>query len=289
PTNYSTTSRERGDVEKQPNLMQIHTPTMSPTTTAAEAPHTEPPRRDGTALSAPAPYERRHCMIQNSEVFLPLEKSPRGRVSFSLPVPVANEWANATHPVAHLLTSFKDGKEKESQYAHHDLNFHFGEKASSPLYTVYVKPMEGGNGQGGKGQKQPPGSDHVSLTGRQGVEVIEGHTGQMTDRGTSGKVKIFADAQLASQRDKAGVRSRGSSSSLLCMHRHYDHEGNITVASKGNQKLGVGVDSVAWVWAASQSWINPAKVGYRFQTNNYGDVGGIHLFPYIYRKAASRR
>lgn len=29
---------------------------------------------------------------------------------------------------------------------------------------------------------------------------------------------------------------------VLCMHRHYDHEGNITVASRGNQKLGVGVD-----------------------------------------------
>lgn len=35
----------------------------------------------------------------------------------------------------------------------------------------------------GKGQKQPPGPDHVGLTGRQGVEVIEGHAGQMSDRG----------------------------------------------------------------------------------------------------------
>lgn len=43
----------------------------------------------------------------------------------------------------------------------------------------------------GKGQKQPPGPDHVGLTGRQGAEVIAGHPGHMTDRGTSGKVTIF--------------------------------------------------------------------------------------------------
>lgn len=48
---------------------------------------------------------------------------------------------------------------------------------------------------GGKGQKQPLGPDHVGLTGRQGVEVIEGHTGQMTDRGMTGKVTIFADGK----------------------------------------------------------------------------------------------
>lgn len=39
---------------------------------------------------------------------------------------------------------------------------------------------------------------------------------------------------------------------VLCMHRDYDHEGYITVPSKGNQKLGVGGDRVAWVWVAAK-------------------------------------
>lgn len=55
----------------------------------------------------------------------------------------------------------------------------------------------------GKGQKQPPGSDHGSPRARRGVEVIggggwEGHTGQMTDRGTLGKVTIFVDGKYFS-------------------------------------------------------------------------------------------
>lgn len=68
----------------------------------------------------------------------------------------------------------------------------------------------------GKGQKQPPGPDHVGLTGRQGVEVIEGHTGQMTDRGTSGKVTIFVDGKYFSSVRSCGG---GQASSILKHNR----------------------------------------------------------------------
>lgn len=65
---------------------------------------------------------------------------------------------------------------------------------------------------GGKGQKQPPGPDHVGLTGWQGVEVIEGHTGQMTDRTTAGKVTIFVDGKYF---NSARARRGGQASSIL--------------------------------------------------------------------------
>lgn len=64
----------------------------------------------------------------------------------------------------------------------------------------------------GKGQKQPPGPDHVGLTGTQGVEVIEGHAGQMTDRGTLGKVTIFVDGKYF---NSARSRGGGQASSAL--------------------------------------------------------------------------
>lgn len=105
-------------------------------------------------------------------------------------------------------------------------------------FAAYVKPMEGGNGQGGrgggteeillieqigresmkyyiaggKGQKQPPGPDRVGLTGTQGVEVIEGHAGQMTDRGTPGKATICLDGKYF---DSARSHSGGQASSVL--------------------------------------------------------------------------
>ena len=66
----------------------------------------------------------------------------------------------------------------------------------------------------GKGQKQPPGPDHVGLTGRQRVEVIEGHAGQMTDRGTAGKVTIFADGKYF----KSTRRSGGGQASSVSKH-----------------------------------------------------------------------
>lgn len=42
---------------------------------------------------------------------------------------------------------------------------------------------------------------------------------------------------------------------LCCVHRDYGHEGCIIVPSKGNQKLGVGGDRVAWVWVAAKRWM----------------------------------
>lgn len=64
----------------------------------------------------------------------------------------------------------------------------------------------------GKGEKQPPGPDRVGLTGTQGVEVIEGHAGQMSDQGTPGKVTIFLDGKYF---DSARSHSGGQASSVL--------------------------------------------------------------------------
>lgn len=48
------------------------------------------------------------------------------------------------------------------------------------------------------------------------MEVIEGHTGQMTDRGTSGKVTIFVDGKYFSSVRSCGG---GQASSILKHNR----------------------------------------------------------------------
>lgn len=70
---------------------------------------------------------------------------------------------------------------------------------------------------GGKGQKQPPGPDHVGLTGRQGVGVIEGHAGHMTDRGDVGQSDNFL--RMVNISTVLGRAGGGQASSILKHNR----------------------------------------------------------------------